>query len=79
LGGRDAGRIDLRCDAAGRPHFLEANPLAGLHPEHSDLPMLCSRIGMSYKSLVECIVTSASRRAGPRDQRLERLDAGGKW
>jgi D-alanine-D-alanine ligase len=79
VGGRDAGRIDLRCDAAGRPHFLEANPLAGLHPEHSDLPMLCTRIGMSYKSLVECIVASASRRVRPRDERLERLDAGGKW
>lgn len=79
LGGRDAGRIDLRCDAAGRPHFLEANPLAGLHPEHSDLPMLCTRLGMPYTSLVECIVASASQRVRPRDQRLERLDAGGKW
>jgi D-alanine-D-alanine ligase len=79
LGGRDAGRIDLRCDAAGRPHFLEANPLAGLHPEHSDLPMLCTRIGMPYTSLVECIVASANQRVRPRDQRLERLDAGGKW
>jgi D-alanine-D-alanine ligase len=79
LGGRDAGRIDLRCDAAGRPHFLESNPLAGLHPEHSDLPMLCTRIGMSYSSLVECIVASASQRVQSRDERLERLDAGGKW
>jgi D-alanine-D-alanine ligase len=74
LGGRDAGRIDLRCDAAGRPHFMEANPLAGLHPEHSDLPMLCTRIGMSYQSLVECIVAGAARRVRPRDARLDRLD-----
>lgn len=73
LGGRDAGRIDLRCDAAGQPHFLEANPLAGLHPEHSDLPMLCTRIGMSYKSLVECIIGGASQRLRPRDRRLEEL------
>jgi D-alanine-D-alanine ligase len=79
LGGRDAGRIDFRCDAAGRPHFLEANPLAGLHPQHSDLPMLCTRIGMSYQSLVECVIASASQRVRPRDERLERLDAGGKW
>jgi D-alanine-D-alanine ligase len=79
LGGRDAGRIDLRCDAAGRPNFMEANPLAGLHPEHSDLPMLCTRIGMPYKSLVECILAGAATRVRPRDMRLERLDAGGKW
>jgi D-alanine-D-alanine ligase len=74
LGGRDAGRIDLRCDAAGRPHFLEANPLAGMHPEHSDLPMLCMRIGMSYSSLVKCIIDGATQRVRPRDPRLERLD-----
>ena len=29
---RDAGRVDLRCDAHGQPSFLEVNPLAGLHP-----------------------------------------------
>src|SRR5262249_52854793 len=32
LGCRDAGRIDLRCDRHGHPHFLEVNSLAGLHP-----------------------------------------------
>ena len=32
LGGRDAGRLDLRSDAQGVPHFMEANPLAGMHP-----------------------------------------------
>jgi D-alanine-D-alanine ligase len=74
LGGRDAGRIDLRCDAAGRPVFLEANPLAGLHPEHSDLPMLCTRIGMPYVRLIERIVNHAMQRARPRDTRLDRLD-----
>lgn len=74
LGGRDAGRIDLRCDAAGQPYFLEANPLAGMHPEHSDLPMLCTRIGMSYTALVKCIVDRATQRVRPRDARLERLD-----
>jgi len=74
IGGRDAGRIDLRCDSAGKPHFLEANPLAGMHPEHSDLPMLCTKIGMSYKSLVKCIVDGATQRVRPRDTRLDRLD-----
>ncbi|MDX2115804.1 MAG: D-alanine--D-alanine ligase, partial [Planctomycetota bacterium] len=32
LGCRDAGRVDLKQDAAGRLSFLEVNPLAGLHP-----------------------------------------------
>ncbi|MGE3164099.1 MAG: D-alanine--D-alanine ligase [Planctomycetota bacterium] len=67
LGCRDGGRIDLRCSAAGEPHFLEANPLAGLHPFHSDLPMLATAVGMSYVDLVRCIVESAAKRvAAPR-------------
>jgi D-alanine-D-alanine ligase len=74
LGGRDAGRIDLRCNAQGEPVFMEANPLAGLHPEHSDLPMLCTRLGMPYKKLIEKIVHYASKRIHLRDERLERLD-----
>ena len=32
LGGRDAGRVDMRMDAKGDPSFMEVNPLAGLHP-----------------------------------------------
>jgi D-alanine-D-alanine ligase len=63
LGCRDAGRVDLRCDAEGAPQFLEANPLAGLHPTHSDLPILCGKIGMSYVKLIERILRSALRRA----------------
>jgi D-alanine-D-alanine ligase len=62
LGCRDAGRIDIRCDAGGKPNFIEVNPLAGMHPEHSDLPIICSRIGMPYQTLIEKIVASASRR-----------------
>ena len=62
LGCRDAGRIDIRCDARGNPQFMEVNPLAGLHPEHSDLPIICSRIGMPYQTLIEKIMASARRR-----------------
>jgi D-alanine-D-alanine ligase len=65
LGGRDAGRIDLRLDAAGRPQVLELNPLPGLHPTHSDLPILWSALGRRYETLIEAIVASAAaRRAG---------------
>lgn len=62
LGCRDAGRIDLRCDAAGRPAFIEVNPLAGLNPAHSDLPILAAKAGMPYARLIDVIVQSASRR-----------------
>jgi D-alanine-D-alanine ligase len=59
LGCRDAGRVDVRCDAAGRPSFLEVNPLAGLHAEHSDLPILARMIGMPYLEIIRLIVESA--------------------
>lgn len=62
LGCRDAGRIDLRCDATGRPAFIEVNPLAGLNPAHSDLPILAIKAGMPYERLIDVIVQSASRR-----------------
>jgi D-alanine-D-alanine ligase len=66
LGCRDAGRIDIRCDSRGKPQFMEVNPLAGMHPEHSDLPIICHQIGMPYQTLIEKIVASACRRMPPR-------------
>jgi D-alanine-D-alanine ligase len=62
LGCRDGGRMDIRCDALGRPMFMEVNPLAGLHPKHSDLPIICTHAGISYKTLIHCIVRSAAER-----------------
>jgi D-alanine-D-alanine ligase len=64
LGCRDGGRIDLRSDRDGNPNFMEANPLAGLHPEHSDLPILCSLCGISYQELIGRIMESARLRMG---------------
>jgi D-alanine-D-alanine ligase len=58
----DGGRVDLRCDASGRPHFIEVNPLAGLHPEHSDLCILATKVGMPYLELIATIVASAIAR-----------------
>jgi len=63
---RDAGRIDLRCDQDGEPYFMEVNPLAGLHPLHSDLPIICNHIGMPYEELIREIVDSAAKRIGSR-------------
>ena len=62
LGCRDASRVDIRSDGRGRPHFMEINPVAGLHPKDSDLPMICSFFGMSYRELIEQIVAGACQR-----------------
>src|SRR5690606_36533702 len=64
LGCRDAARLDLRSDAAGRPQFLEVNTLAGLHPTHSDLPILAAKAGMPYEALIGRIVHAAAERQG---------------
>lgn len=59
LGCRDGGRVDIRLDGDGRPMFLEVNPLAGLHPEHSDLPIMYLQAGGKYVDLIRAIVDSA--------------------
>lgn len=53
---RDGGRIDIRSDHLGQPHFIEVNPLAGLHPDYSDLVFLARDIGMTYPELITRIV-----------------------
>jgi D-alanine-D-alanine ligase len=59
LGCRDAGRMDLRSDRSGRPNFMEVNPLAGLHPSHSDLPIIFSLMGKTFRQLIDAIMRSA--------------------
>ena len=61
---RDAARVDMRSDAEGVPQFLEVNPIAGLHPTHSDLPMLTEMSGRSYDWLIGGILDAAARRLG---------------
>jgi D-alanine-D-alanine ligase len=58
----DAGRIDLKADRNGRICFIEANPLAGLNPVHSDLPILARMYGIEYQQLMEMILNAAKRR-----------------
>ncbi|MFA6427180.1 MAG: ATP-grasp domain-containing protein [Candidatus Magasanikbacteria bacterium] len=59
---RDAGRVDIKMDRDGRLQFLEINPLAGLNPTHSDLPMACTAVGISYEELIRKIIDSACER-----------------
>ena len=73
LGCRDGGRVDFRCNAQGEPHFLEVNPLPGLHPQHSDLPILCRFAGIPYVDLIDRIVRSARRRIVKRAETAARI------
>jgi D-alanine-D-alanine ligase len=59
---RDGGRIDMKMDEHGIPNFIEVNPLAGINPDHSDLPMLAGKNGISYKELLGMIMVSALER-----------------
>ena len=59
---RDGGRIDIRCDAKGAPHFIEVNPLAGLRPKHSDLCLIAEFAGLSYEDLIDKIMAAFFRR-----------------
>ncbi len=68
---RDAARIDFRSDAHGEPHFLEANPLAGLNPEHSDLPILAKQNGIDYHGLMGMILDAGLARYGLIRPKLE--------
>jgi D-alanine-D-alanine ligase len=58
----DAGRIDLKADRNGKICFIEANPLAGLNPVHSDLPILSRMYGIEYQTLMEMIMKAAVKR-----------------
>jgi D-alanine-D-alanine ligase len=58
----DAGRVDLKADRHGHICFIEANPLAGLNPVHSDLPILARMYGIEYQTLLEMIVNEAIKR-----------------
>lgn len=58
----DGGRIDVKADRNGRICFIEANPLAGLNPVHSDLPILARMYNIDYQKLLEMIMSSAIKR-----------------
>jgi D-alanine-D-alanine ligase len=61
---RDTARIDFRSDANGEPCFLEANPLAGLNPWHSDLPILAAQNGVEFVRLIGMILDAGMARYG---------------
>jgi len=73
LGCFDAGRVDLRSNTRAIPEFIEVNPLAGLHPTHSDLPIICTTEGIAYEELIRRIMASALARCGLLDRAPDML------
>ena len=69
LGCRDWCRVDVRCDAAGRPMVVELNPLPGILPDpddHSCFPKAARAAGMSYDELIQTVAHIAWRRISGR-------------
>jgi len=61
---RDIARIDMRMDGQGQLRVIDINPLPGLSPYYSDLPILYSLSGGNYHDLISQILRSAFNRYG---------------
>lgn len=66
---RDFSRVDIRCDAEGRPCCMEVNPLAGLNPRTSDLAFIARFEGLTYEELIGRILTEAIGRSRRQPRR----------
>ncbi|MFH1783318.1 MAG: ATP-grasp domain-containing protein [bacterium] len=64
LGLRDVARIDFRIGTDGIPRVIDVNPLPGLSPVYSDLPILCGLGGITYESLIHAILQESLKRYG---------------
>jgi len=61
---KDIARIDFRVGKDDIPRIIDINPLPGLSPRYSDLPILCRLNGKSYPELVKTILREAFKRYG---------------
>ena len=55
VGVRDYGRVDVRVDAAGKPHVVDVNPNCDLSP-NAGLTRAASAVGLSHTALVRLLV-----------------------
>jgi D-alanine--D-alanine ligase len=62
LGTRDMARVDIRLGLDGIPYVLEVNPLPGLDPEESNLPIMIRAAGISYEDFIHRLVRFALHR-----------------
>ena len=66
LGARDIARVDIRLSSDGIPFVLEVNPLPGIDPEESNLPIMVRAAGLSYEALIQRLVQLAMERSKRR-------------
>lgn len=60
LGARDYGRIDIRLDKNGVPHFLEANLIPSLIDGYGNFPKACAlNINLRFEDMLLAIVQTA--------------------
>ena len=63
IGARDYGRIDIRLDGNGTPHFLEANLIPSLISGYGSFPKSCLlNIGLDYEPMLLKIVRLGLKR-----------------
>jgi D-alanine-D-alanine ligase len=69
LGATDYGRIDIRLDAYGEPHFLEANLLPSLIDNYGNFPKTCLiNLGISHRDLIFQLVDLGLQSNGNMDK-----------
>jgi len=61
---RDLARIDFRVDKNNIPKIIDINPLPGLSPHYSDLPILYRLKGKGYSELIEALLRESFKRHG---------------
>jgi len=71
LGTRDLARVDIRLSSEGIPYVLEVNPLPGMDPDESNLPVMARAAGMSYEAFIHRLLNLAIERASKRPARRQ--------
>lgn len=62
VGCLDISRTDIRLDKDNIPYVLEINPLPGLDPKESNLPIMAYAAGINYDELIDSILMNAYQR-----------------
>lgn len=61
---KDLARIDFRIGSDNVPRIIDVNPLPGLSPRYSDLPIIYRLAGRSYSELVKTLLKESFKRYG---------------
>lgn len=69
----DFCRFDWKCDEQGVPHLIDINPLAGLSPHYSVLPLMWKTTGKRYEELLETLAEAALKKCDSRRLKYGKL------